>query len=421
MFLHSDVNAFYVSAELAFRPDLHGRPVVVATNNDGCIAALNREAKNVGLKRGDPLFKIRDTIRRYGVVVFSSNYTLYDAFSKRFHTIVGEYVPNLEAYSIDEVFGSLDGMEKLVDFQTFGEEIRRTVIQHTTMKCGIGIAETKTLCKVATHAAKTWPKTGGVVVLTDPKRRDKLLSLLDVSETWGVGRKIGARLQLMNIRTMLDLARADTTMIRKNFNVMLERTVRELRGERCFELEENPPTKQQLVVSRSFGKRLTSLDEVSNAVCFFATSAGEKLRREKQYCRNITVFIQTSKHDPRRPYYSHGASHSFTTATQDTRDLIDAAVRGLRAIWRDGYEYAKAGVMLGEFCGSEQQLNLFDEAPPRPGSEKLMAVMDKLNSYQRGTLFIAGQGVNPAYQMKREMLSPRYLTRWEGLPIVKMK
>lgn len=421
MFLHSDVNAFYVSAELALRPDLAGRPVLVATNNDGCIAALNREAKAVGFKRGEPLFKIRDAIRRHNVVVFSSNYTLYDAFSKRFHTIVGEHCPNLECYSIDEVFGSLDGMEKLVDYQTYGEMIRRTVIQHTTMKCGIGIAPTKTLCKVATHAAKTWPKTGGVVVLTDPARRNKLLSLLDVEETWGVGRKISERLRTMGIKTMLDLARADTGLIRKNFNVMLERTVRELRGERCFELEENPPTKQQIVVSRSFGERLTAKGEVENAVCFFATSAAEKLRRERQYCQRITVFIQTSRHDVRKPYYARGASHVFTTATLDTRDLVEAAQRCLASIWRDGYQYAKAGVMLGDFCGSTQQLNLFDESPPRPGSDALMAVMDKLNSHQRGTLFLAGQGMDAAYRMKREMLSPRYLTRWDELPVAKMK
>lgn len=421
MFLHSDVNSFYVAAESAFRPDLFGRPIIVATNNDGCIAALNREAKAVGLKRGDPLFKIRDTIRRYGVVTFSSNYTLYDAFSKRFHSIVGDFCPNLECYSIDEVFGSLDGMEKLIDYQAFGEQIRRTVIQHTTMKCGVGIAGTKTLCKVATHAAKTWPKTGGVVVLNDPARRDKLLSILDVSETWGVGRRIAARLRIMSINTMLDLARADINMIRKNFGVTLERTVRELRGERCFELEDNPPTKQQIVVSRSFGKRLVDLQDVGNAVCFFATSAAEKLRREQQYCQRLTVFVQTSRHDPYQPYYARGASHIFTTATQDTRDLVEAAQRGLKSIWLDGYHYAKAGVMLTDFCGSTQQLNLFDEAPPRAGSEALMAVMDKLNSYQRGTLFLAGQGVDPSYQMKREMLSPRYLTRWDELPIAKMK
>lgn len=421
MFLHSDVNAFYVSAELAFRPDLAGRPVVVGTNNDGCIAALNREAKAVGLKRGEPLFKIRDALRRHGVVVFSSNYTLYDAFSRRFHTIIGEYCPNLECYSIDEVFGSLDGMEKLVDYQAYGELIRNTVIRHTTMKCGVGIAPTKTLCKVATHAAKTWPKTGGVVVLTDPARRNKLLSLLDVSETWGVGRQISARLRAMGINTMLDLARADTRMIRKNFNVMLERTVRELRGERCFELEENPPTKQQIVVSRSFGTRLTALQEVQQAVCFFSTSAAEKLRREGQYCQRMTVFIQTSRHDPHRAYYARGASHVFTTATRDTRDLVAAAQRALASVWREGYQYAKAGVILDDFCGSQQQLNLFDEAPPRAGSEALMALMDKLNSHQRGTLFLAGQGMDPAYQMKREMLSPRYLTRWDELPVARMK
>ncbi|HCI6346682.1 TPA: DUF4113 domain-containing protein, partial [Klebsiella pneumoniae] len=256
------------------------------------------------------------------------------------------------------------------------------------------------------HAAKTWPATGGVVALTDERRLHKLMAILPAAEVWGVGRRISARLETMGIRTALDLMRADTRFIRSHFSVTLERTVRELRGEICFGLDENPATKQQIVVSRSFGVRVTSLQEMQMAITGFAARAGEKLRQEKQHCRAISVFIRTSPFSPRDAPYASQATETLLVATQDSRDIIAAAQRALARIWRDNYRYAKAGIMLADFSGREAQLNLFDECAPRPDSEALMNAVDRINRGGKGRMFFAGQGIDVGFAMRREMLSP---------------
>ncbi|HDS4946552.1 Y-family DNA polymerase [Klebsiella aerogenes] len=421
MFALCDVNSFYASCETVFRPDLRGRPVVVLSNNDGCVISRSAEAKPF-VKMGEPYFKQKDIFRHYGVVCFSSNYELYADMSNRVMTTLEEMSPRCEKYSIDEVFCDLTGVRNCRVLTEFGHELRATVRQRTHLTVGVGIAQTKTLAKLANHAAKRWQQqTGGVVDLSNAERQRKLMAALPVEEVWGVGRRIAKRLETMGIRTVLQLADTDIRFIRKHFNVVLERTVRELRGEPCLELEEFAPVKQEIICSRSFGHRITEYEEMRQAICSYASRAAEKLRQEHQYCRFISVFVKTSPFAPDERYYANNASVTLLTPTQDSRDIIAAATRCLDAIWQSGCRYQKAGVMLGDFYSQGvAQLNLFDENAPRKNSQKLMEVLDRLNAEDgRGTLYFAGQGIQQPWQMKREMLSPRYTTRYSDLPTVK--
>ncbi|HDU3831697.1 TPA: Y-family DNA polymerase [Klebsiella aerogenes] len=421
MFALCDVNSFYASCETVFRPDLRGRPVVVLSNNDGCVISRSAEAKPF-VKMGEPYFKQKDIFRHHGVVCFSSNYELYADMSNRVMTTLEEMSPRCEKYSIDEVFCDLTGVRNCRVLTEFGHELRATVRQRTHLTVGVGIAQTKTLAKLANHAAKRWQQqTGGVVDLSNAERQRKLMAALPVEEVWGVGRRIAKRLETMGIRTVLQLADTDIRFIRKHFNVVLERTVRELRGEPCLELEEFAPVKQEIICSRSFGHRITEYEEMRQAICSYASRAAEKLRQEHQYCRFISVFVKTSPFAPDERYYANNTSVTLLTPTQDSRDIIAAATRCLDAIWQSGCRYQKAGVMLGDFYSQGvAQLNLFDENAPRKNSQKLMEVLDRLNAEDgRGTLYFAGQGIQQPWQMKREMLSPRYTTRYSDLPTVK--
>ncbi|SLW63112.1 Y-family DNA polymerase [Klebsiella pneumoniae] len=421
MFALVDVNSFYASCETIFRPDLQGRPVVVLSNNDGCIIARSAEAKKLGIKMGDPYFKCKDCFRQQGVVCFSSNYELYADMSNRVMTTLEEMCPRVEIYSIDEAFCDLTGVRNCRVLEEFGRELKDTVYRNTRLPVGVGIAQTKTLAKLANHAAKTWKATGGVVDLSNVERQRKLMALLPVDEVWGVGRRISKKLEAMGIKTVLQLADTDIRFIRKHFNVVLERTVRELRGEPCLGLEEFAPIKQEIVCSRSFGQRISTYEEMRQAICLYASRAAEKLRGEHQYCRFISAFVKTSPFALNEPYYGNSISVKLLTPTQDSRDIITAATKCLDAIWRDGHRYQKAGVMLGDFYSQGvAQLNLFDDNAPRQNSEKLMEVLDHLNAKDgRGTLYFAGQGIQSAWQMKREMLSPRYTTRFSDLPVVR--
>lgn len=417
MFALCDVNSFYASCETVFRPDLKGRPVVVLSNNDGCVIARSPEAKPF-VKMGEPYFKQKDMFRRHGIIAFSSNYELYADMSNRVMTTLEELSPRCEIYSIDEAFCDLTGVRNCRDLTDFGREIRETVLRRTHLTVGVGIAQTKTLAKLANHAAKQWQRqTGGVVDLSNLERQRKLMALLPVDEVWGVGRRISKKLEAMGIKTVLQLADTDIRFIRKHFNVVLERTVRELRGEPCLGLEEFAPVKQEIVCSRSFGGRITEYHEMRQAICSYASRAAEKLRGEHQYCRFISAFVKTSPFALNEPYYGNSASVKLLTPTQDSRDIITAATKCLDAIWRDGHRYQKAGVMLGDFYSQGvAQLNLFDDNAPRKNSGKLMEVLDHLNAKNgRGALYFAGQGIQTTWQMKREMLSPRYTTRYSDL------
>lgn len=338
-------------------------------------------------------------------------------------SILEEITPGVEMYSIDEAFCDLTGVANCRNLNDFGREVRDILWQRTHLRVGVGIAPTKTLAKLANHAAKKWPQTGGVVDLSNTARQRKLMAHLSVEEVWGVGRRIAKKLTMMGIENILQLADADIRFIRKHFSVILERTVRELRGEPCLQIDEFIPEKQEIMCSRSFGERLSDYQPVREAVCSYASRAAERMRGQHQYCRFISVFIKTSPFDPYPARYDNSASLRINVPTQDTRDITEAAVTCLDAIWREGHRYQKAGVMLSDFFSQGvAQLNLFDSNIPRLNSEVLMQTLDKLNKKQgRGTLFFAGQGIEQPWQMKREMLSPRYTTRFSDLLRVRLR
>lgn len=421
MFALADVNSFYASCETVFRPDLKGRPVVVLSNNDGCVIARSAEAKKLGIKMGDPFFKMRALFEQHKIVTFSSNYALYADMSTRVMTVLEEMSPAVEIYSIDEAFMNLQGVSNCKDLEEFGREVRAKVLQWTGLTVGVGIAPTKTLAKLANYSAKKWTKTGGVVDLSLAARQRKLMALVEVGEVWGVGRRISKKLNDMGIKTALQLADTPTPLIRKHFNIVLERTVRELRGEPCLELEEFAPTKQQIVCSRSFGDRVSEYDLMREAICSHAVRAAEKLRGEHQYCRHISAFIKTSPFAVNEVYYGKTAGTKLQIPTQDTRDIVAAATKCLDAIWQDGHRFQKCGVMLGDFYSQGvAQLGLFDEYQPRSNSEQLMAVLDEINHSGKGRVWFAGQGVQKSWEMKRQMLSPAYTTRFSELMRVKL-
>ncbi|EDI0160202.1 Y-family DNA polymerase [Salmonella enterica] len=423
MFALADVNSFYASCEKVFRPDLRNRPVVVLSNNDGCVIARSPEAKRLGIKMGVPWFQLKTAQFPEPVITFSSNYELYASMSNRVMSHLEELAPRVEQYSIDEMFLDIRGIDRCINFEDFGRQLREHVRSGTGLTIGVGMGPTKTLAKSAQWASKEWPQFGGVLALTlnNPKRTEKLLSLQPVEEIWGVDRRISKKLGTMGITTALQLARANPVFIRKNFNVVLERTVRELNGESCISLEEAPPPKQQIVCSRSFGERVTTYEAMRQAVCQNAERAAEKLRGERQFCRHIAVFVKTSPFAVSEPYYGNVASKKLMTPTQDTRDIIAAAVKALDLIWVNGHRYAKAGCMLNDFTPTVvSQLNLFDDTQPRSNSNQLMKVVDGINHSGLGKVWFAGRGIAPEWQMKRDMLSPAYTTRWSELPTAKL-
>jgi len=420
MFALVDVNSFYASCETVFRPDLRGKAVVVLSNNDGCIIARSAEVKKLNIPMGAPYFKLKDQIKQHNIHVFSSNYALYADMSHRVMTTLEQMAPAIEIYSIDEAFMDLTGVRHCRILDEFGREIRERVRRDTHLTVGVGIAPTKTLAKLANHAAKKWTKTGGVLDLSDVERQRKLMGLVAVEDVWGVGRRISKRLNAMGIITAKDLSEQSTSTIRKHFNVVLERTVRELRGEPCLTLEDLAPARQQIMCSRSFGSRITEYDEMRQAVCAYAERAAAKLREDGQYCRFISVFLRTSPHAEGEVFYGNQASGTLLTPSNDTRDILRVATEALDRIWVEGHRYMKAGVMLGDFFSQGvAQMNLFDASPSPLNSEVLMGVIDRLNQSGKGKVWFAGQGIEKAWAMKREMLSPAYTTRYADLPVAK--
>ncbi|CAI8156559.1 MAG: DNA polymerase IV 1 [Cellvibrionales bacterium UBA7375] len=411
-----DCNNFYASCEKLFRPDLADTPVVVLSNNDGCVVARSKEAKALGIKMGIPIFKIQAQIRQHGIQVFSSNYSLYADISDRVMRTLEDMAPRVEIYSIDEAFLDLTGIQPVVSLHDFGQQVKRTIDRWIGITVCVGIAPSKTLAKLANHAAKKYSATQGVVDLTDRKRQRKLLAITPVEDIWGVGRKLSARLQAMGIHTALDLADTSAKSIRQHFSVVLERTLRELNGESCMELEQIPATKQQIICSRSFGARVTSRVQMRQAVCEHITRAAEKLRQERQQAKLLSVFIRTSPYQNNTPQYSNGLSAELSRPSDDTRDLIQLSMRLLEQLWRDGYDYAKAGVVLSDFYDiGTYQTDLFDKASGHTNSRQLMHVIDRINHSGRGKVFFARQGIKKNWAMKREHLSPAYTTRWNGL------
>ena len=412
-----DANNFYASCEKLFRPDLKNKPVIVLSNNDGCVVARSKEVKALGIKTGTPIFKLQNEINKFGIALFSSNYALYGDISSRIMSVLEELAPRLEIYSIDEAFLDFSGMNANFHLETYGKHVQKTVYQYTGISVGVGIAPTKTLAKLANHAAKTYPATGGVVDLSQKSRQIKLMQITPVSEIWGVGRQISKQLELLGIKTALQLAEADPKLIRKQFSVVLERTVHELNGTSCLSLDEVSTPKKQIVSSRSFGERISEYQPMREAVASYVARAAEKLRQEKQHARSLTVFLRTNPFSEKEPYYANSATGSLRLPTDDTRDLLVLAQNLLKLIWKDGYRFMKAGIILNDFYKPDlYQPDLFDPITLREKSKEMMSVLDKINNSNKGKIWFASQGIAKNWQMKRQHLSPAYTTSWDELP-----
>lgn len=412
-----DCNNFYVSCERLFRPDLRSLPMVVLSNNDGCVVSRSNEAKALGIGMGEPYFKIRDLVREHGVLAFSSNYALYGDISARVQLVLREMAPRIEVYSIDECFLDLAGLGR--PLAAYGRHVRAEVLRLAGMPVGVGISTTKTLAKLANWAAKRRSQSG-VVVATKPEQQALLLRDAPLGEVWGVGRKLQGHLGALGIKTAWDLAQQDAKTMRKQFSVVLEKTIRELRGEPCFALDEGPEPKQMITCSRSFSNRVTELAPLREAVATYACRAGEKLRAQGDVCQLLQVYIRTGVFNPDEPRYARTASVPLHTPSNDSRDLVQAALAGLESIYRDGYRYQKAGVMLMNLASPGQiQTDLF-AAEPRPRSAELMATVDRINhTMGRGTVRLARVPALGGWSMKQELPSPRYTSRWGDLPEVR--
>ncbi|MGG4660464.1 Y-family DNA polymerase [Pseudomonas vlassakiae] len=409
-----DVNSFYCSCERIFRPELRQRPVVVLSNSDGCIVARTNEAKALGLKMGDPYFKVRNFLEQNGVAVFSSNYTLYGELSHRVGVAIASLVPEWERYSIDELFVKLDGLpEPIIEV---GRAIQSRVLEWTALPVGVGIGHTKTLAKAAQHASKVWrEKTGGVVDLRKPEAVEWLLRRMPVDEVWGIGRRMRANLATDGITTAWELSQADARAMGRKYSVVLEKTIRELCGESCMDLEHTAPAKQSICTSKMFGERVRTKEGLGQALASYIHRATEKLRRQRSLCGVLRVGIQTSFHGD-GPKYANAATVVPDYPTDDVRQLTRCALRALEGIFRPGYAYSKAEVLLmdlrqrGEFTQ-----DLFRPSQP-VRSDALMATMDKINRrWGHDCLRTAAVPKAPEWAMKRALLSPSYMTDWDQL------
>ncbi|MGE1083131.1 Y-family DNA polymerase [Pseudomonas shirazensis] len=409
-----DCNSFYASCERVFRPDLAKTPIVVLSNNDGCVIARSYDAKPF-VKMGEPFFQAKEKLRRHGIVAFSSNYALYGDISERVMSLIEAMVPEAEVYSIDESFADLTGIPG--NLTQFGRDMRAKILRCTGIPVGVGIARTKTLAKLANHTAKRLQvETGGVVDICDPFKRDWVLRNTDVKEVWGIGKRMTAHLEAMGIRTAMDLAKADPWTLRQKFSVVVEKTARELAGTPCLELEEADPPKQEICCSRMFGKRLTEIAPIKQAVATYTGRAAEKLRAQGSVCKRIRVSIRTGMFNPDEARYAQGVLVELPYPTNDTLLLTRAATESVERIYRPGFRYSKAEVLLldlrqpGEFTD-----DLFAITQP-VACDRLMSVLDEINGkYGRGTMHTATVPRTPDWGMRQEMMSRSYTTRIDQL------
>lgn len=411
-----DCNSFYCSCERVFNPKLNNKPVIVLSNNDGCAVSRTDEAKAVGIAMGAVYFQIKHLIEKYNVHAFSSNYTLYGDMSHRVMSILTEKAPEIEIYSIDEAFLSFNGMKNW-DLINHAIDIKNTVLQETGIPTCIGLGPTKVLAKIANRIAKKNKiKTQGVYSLLDEKHRLQVLAKFPVEDIWGIGRKSAEKLRQRNILTALDLMRADPEMIRKFLTVVGARIVEELNGKSCLDLELDAEDRKQIVSSRSFGRGVKTLTELKESVANHITNASEKLRSQKLLCRHLTVFIHTNPFKTASPQYFNSASLKITSGTSVTNKLIEKAFLLLENIYRDGYEYKKAGVFLNDLVKKDFIQTDFFQSYDSVKDDHLMSVIDDINRFHgKGSVKSAACGIDQFWKMRSEMKSPCFTTRWNEL------
>lgn len=413
-----DVNNFYVSCERVFNPKLRNKPVVVLSNNDGCAVARSNEVKALGIGMGAPWFKFKDLAKQHGIVAYSSNYALYADMSNRVMSILSQYSPSQEVYSIDESFLDLTAFASR-DLTEYAQSMRQRILQWTGLPVCVGIGASKTLAKIANHCAKKRTEFAGVCDLTQlsEKACNELLAQIDVGEVWGVGRKLAPKLKALGIETVLDLKQASPDRLREQFGVVMEKTVRELNGTVCIELEEIRPNKQQILSSRSFGYPVRDYNSLAESITLYMSRAAEKLRRQQSYASSVHVYIRTSPFKDDEPFYSNGRTIALPTPTDNTMQLVQVALWGLKQIYKPNYNYAKAGVMLGELVQAEGlQADMFGFNPLNPKSAKLMQTLDSINKKMgKESIKLASEGFTRPWRMRQGNKSPSYTTSWDGI------
>jgi len=411
-----DCNSFYASCEQVFRPDLRGKPIVVLSNNDGCIIARSREAKALGIPDLQPYFKIEKLLKKHKVIVFSSNYPLYGDISNRVMTTLQQFSPHVEVYSIDEMFLSLDGLHG--DLKELGKNMRQRIWKDVRIPVGVGVAPSKTLAKLCNKAAKKIPQLDGVCIADKPQQWEWLLRRVLTKDIWGIGSRISHRLATMGVITGWDLACADRKALRRKLSVNIERTVAELNGDSCLDLEEVVAPKQQIYCTRSFGQRATSLEPIREAIALYAARATEKLRKQKYFASKLHVFLHTSPHD-NTPYYSNATTVLLPHPTDDTRLISHYARCAISRLYKPGYSFMKAGVGLMDLRDRAHLQNDLFEAGQSSRTDALMQVIDQINADMgRGAVQFASVGFDRRWHMRQQYRSPCYTTRWDDLPLV---
>jgi DNA polymerase V len=422
-----DGNNFYVSCERVFNPKLISQPLVILSNNDGCIVSRSQEARDLGIPMGMPFFKAKHFVNSHGLKWLSSNYTLYGDMSARMMHVLAEFSPDQEIYSIDECFLDLSHMMSDQALMSYGKSIKERIYQYLGLPTCVGIGPSKTLAKLANHIAKKNPQFGGVFAWSalPPNEQLHWLQRIAVGEVWGVGRRINASLEQMGITTVADLAQANPEMIRRRFSVVMARTVAELQGISCLAMSdiEDIPSKQQIISSKSFGQEVTDLQHLQEAVASYICRAAEKLRAQDSVCQYVTVFVRTNPFAQNQTQYRNQMTVPLSIASNDSRRLIKAAFFGLERIYQPGLRYKKAGVILSDlYPAAQQQQDLFTKIDQKK-SAQVMQTMDDLNHlYGAHTVTLASTGAtigNPRnWRMRANHKSQRFTTHWDEIPLV---
>jgi len=409
-----DVNNFYVSCERVFNPKLDNKPVVVLSNNDGCAISRSNEAKELGIKMGTPWFKLKEFAKQENVTALSSNYTLYLDMSHRVMTLLSKFSPDQEVYSVDESFLDLTTF-KSKDLIKYGQQIKTKIKQWTGLPVSVGIGSTKTLSKLANHIAKKNPSFKGVCNLNvmDQDTLDTWMSHFPVSDVWGIGRSLAPKLNQLGITSILDLKHADPDYIRQQFSIVLEKTVRELNGTMCIELKDVGEPNKEIMVSRSFGRRVKNKQELIEAVTSYTSRAAERMRKQESVATSLYVYVRTSPHDDKNQY-ANGVNIPLFQPSDDTMVLTNAALLGLNYIYRDGFDYQKAGITLCNLTSKHKvQGNLFNNTI----SNARMKVLDTINQRWKGKLTLGSEGVTKEWEMRANFKSKNYTTNWDQLII----
>lgn len=414
-----DCNNFFVSCERVFDPSLRRRPVIVLSNNDGCAVAMSNEAKKIGIKRGTPFFQMKDIVERHQVAVLSGNHRLYGDMSSRVMATISEIIPEIEIYSVDECFIRFDRWPT-EDIAVTGHDIVKRVRRNVGIPTSLGIAPTKTLAKIAARFAKKFPAYNSVCVIDSEEKRLKALALTPVEDVWGIGRRLGRKMRARRINTALDLASLPASEIRHLVNIVGERTWRELRGEPCIEMEITAPDKKQICCSRSFANMIFEADSLFEATAAFAAIASRKLRQQGSAAASVSVFIHTNTHREDMEQYHASNFIQLPEATNDVMTLTEAAIRALRPIFRKGFGYKKAGIIITDIVPADAlQQSLFTDADDREKRRRLMRVMDSINSGTKARDMVHVATRTPLESCVRcEHASRRYSTRLSDIIIV---